>query len=59
VKNASNRMLDVANNDTDDLYWAVDVVVPTPKRKQAQADEESLDGLVSMMKTVVSQKKKP
>jgi len=43
VKNASNCMLEVANNDTDDLYWAVDVVVPTPKRKKAQADEESLD----------------
>jgi len=59
VKNASNHMLDVANNDTDDLYWAVDVVVPTPKRKKAQADKDLLDDSVSMVKTVVRQKKKP
>jgi len=51
AKNASNRMLALANNDTNDLYWAVDVIAPTPKWKQAQADDESLDNSVSTVKT--------
>jgi len=57
IKNTSNKMLELATNNMDDLYWALEVVVQSPKRKQTQVDEESLDNLVSMVKTTVSQKK--
>jgi len=59
VKNASDHMLELANNDTDDLYWAADIMAPTPQWKRAQADNESLDDSVSTVKTAASHKKKP
>ncbi len=51
-------MLDLTNMDNDNLYWAAKVATPNPKCKQAQADDESLDDLVSMVKTVASHKNK-
>jgi len=51
-------MLELANTDTDDLYWALEVAVLSPKHKQTQVDEELLDDFVSVVKTAVSQKKK-
>jgi len=54
IKNASDCMLNLTNMDTDDLYWAAEVATPTPKRKGAQADDKSLDDLVSTVKTVAT-----
>jgi len=58
MKNVSDKMLEMANTDMDDLYWALDVVVPSPKCKRNQVDEESLDNSVSMVKMAISQKNK-
>jgi len=49
VKNTSDKMLDLANMLSDDLYWATD---PSP------IDKKSLNDLVSTVKTVVSQRRK-
>jgi len=57
-KNTSDKMLDLANTDIDDLYWATDPTSPSPKWKQTQIDEESLNDLVSTIKTAASQKRK-
>jgi len=54
VKNTSDKMLELANTKMDDLYWASQVVVPSPKCKWTQVDEESLDDLVSTVKTAIS-----
>jgi len=58
VKNVSDRMLELGNNDTNDLYWATDIVAPTPKCKWVQVDKESLDDLVSTVKMAASHKQK-
>jgi len=58
VKNASNRMIDLSNTDTDDLYWATKTSAPAPKRKRVQADEESLDDSTSTVKTAITTKSK-
>jgi len=58
VKNASDRMIDLSNTDTDDLYWVTETPAPTPKRKRVQADEESLDDLTSMVKMAITTKLK-
>ena len=52
-------MIDLTNMDTNDLYWAVEMVSPTPKWKRVQANDESLDDLTLMVKTVISHKQKP
>jgi len=60
VKNQSDLMLVVALDDNDALYWEEDTTKPlSPKRKQPQAEEESLDNSVSMVKMAMSVKKMP
>ena len=51
-------MLEFTTSDNDSLYWEVDQVPQSPKQKQAQIKEESLDNLVSTVKTAATQKKK-
>jgi len=58
VKNASDRMIDLSNTDTDDLYWATETPAPAPKRKWVQADDELLDDLTSTVKTAITTKSK-
>jgi len=51
-------MLAAALDDDDTLYWEADVMKPpSPKRKQPQAEEESLDNSVSTVQTAMSVKK--
>jgi len=61
VKNTSNLMLSEALAEDDDLYWAAEKPAPeepaSPKRKQVQLEEESLDDTVSMIKSGLSTKK--
>jgi len=60
VKNTSDKMLTVALADNDDLYWAAEKPPPdpaSPKRKQVQLEEESLDDTVSTIKSGLSTKK--
>jgi len=58
VKNQSDLMLAAALAEEDELYWETDELKPpSPKRKRPQAEEESLDDLVSMVKTAMSAKK--
>jgi len=38
-QNISDKLLDVMNTNTNDLYWAVDQVPPLLKQKQMQAEE--------------------
>jgi len=59
IKNASDRMIDLSTTDTDDLYWATETATPTPKRKQVQANDESLDDSTSTVKMAISTKSKP
>jgi len=58
VKNTSDKLLDVMNVDSDDLYWVVNQVPPSPKQKQTQVENKSMNDLVLMVKTAVSQKTK-
>ncbi len=60
VKNTSNKMLTVVIADDDDLYWAAKKPPPdpaSPKHKQVQLEEESLDNTVSTIKSGLSTKK--
>jgi len=57
VKNTSDLMLTEAMADDDDLYWEVDKVPESPKRKQVQIEEESLDDSVPTVQTAASAKK--
>jgi len=60
VKNTSNKMLGVAMADEDDLYWEAKKPAPeltSPKQKQVQVEEESLDDTVSTIKPGLSTKK--
>jgi len=58
MKNQSNLMLAAALDNEDALYWEQDTEKPpSPKRKQPQVEEESLDNLVSMVKMAMSAKK--
>jgi len=59
AKNSSDHMIDLSTTDTNDLYWSAKTVAPSPKRKQLQADEESLDDSTSTVKTAISTKKQP
>jgi len=60
VKNQSDLMLAAAMADDDNLYWEMDATKPpSPKRKRPQAEEESLDDSISMVKTAMSAKKAP
>jgi len=60
VKNQSDLMLAAALDDDNALYWEEDTTKPTsPKCRQPQAKEESLDNLVSMVKMAMSIKKVP
>jgi len=60
VKNQSDLMLAAALEDDNTLYWETDITKPpSPKRKQPQADEESLDDSVSTVQTAMSAKKIP
>jgi len=43
VKITSNKILDIANMDKDDLYWAMNPSLPSPKQKCTQIDKESLN----------------
>jgi len=53
-------MLDAAMMTNDDLYWEQDMVKPaSPKQKQQEAKEESLNNSISMVKTAMSAKKTP
>jgi len=59
VKNTSNTMLTVAMADDDDLYWAVEKPLPdpaSPRRKQVQLEEESLEDTMSTIKSGLSTK---
>jgi len=49
-------MLSSVIAEDDNLYWQVDKVPESPKWKCIQVKEESLDDLVSMVKTVASAK---
>jgi len=72
IKNTSNKMLSVAMDDKDDLYWEAKKLAewpaeqPTkqktqnpssPKHKHVQIEEESMDDTVSMIKSGLSTKK--
>jgi len=58
VKNWSDLMLAAALKNDDALYWEVDITKPpSPKCQQPQAEEESLDDSVSMVKTAMSVRK--
>jgi len=60
VKNTSDKMLGVAMADDDDLYWEAEKPAPdpaSPKQKQVQVEEESLDDTVSTIKSGLSTKK--
>ena len=58
VKNQSDLMLAAALVEEDKLYWETDELKPpSTKRKCPQAEEESLDDSVSMVKTAMSAKK--
>jgi len=53
-------MLAAALENDDALYWEVDTTKPlSPKCKQPQVEEESLDDSVSMVKMAMSVKKTP
>jgi len=53
-------MLAAALADDNDLYWEMDATKPTsPKCKWPQAEEESLDNSVLMVKTALCTKKVP
>jgi len=53
-------MLAVAIDDDDNLYWEADVTKPPlPKQKRPQAEEESLDDSVLLVKMAMSIKKIP
>jgi len=54
----SNKLLELANTNMDNLYWASDAAILSPKCKRPQVDEEYLDDLVSIIKMAISQKKK-
>jgi len=58
VKNASDRMLKMSNTEMDNLYYVTNLPAPSPKCKRIQADEESLDDSMSMVKTEASWKSK-
>ncbi len=60
VKNTSDKMLTVTIADNDDLYWAAEkppLDPASPKCKQVQLEEESLDDTVSTIKSGLSTKK--
>jgi len=53
-------MLGVAMADKDDLYWEAKKPAPdpsSPKRKQVQVEEESLNDTISTIKSGLSTKK--
>jgi len=53
-------MLSAVLAEDDKLYWEIDVTKPPPpKRKLPQAEEESLDNSILMVKMAMSIKKGP
>jgi len=58
TKNTSYKLLDVMNADSNDVYWAVNQVPPTPKHKCTQAEDKSMNNSVLTVKMAVSQKNK-
>jgi len=60
IKNQSNIRLAAMLNNEDTLYWEQDTEKPpSPKCKRSQAEEKSLDDMVSMVQTAMSAKKTP
>jgi len=51
-------MLEMANSNTDDLYWEVEPVPQLPKWKRTQLKEELLNNSISTVKMAATQKKK-
>jgi len=53
-------MLAAALDTDDELYWEMDSAKPlSPKRKRPQAEGQSLDDSISMVKMAMSAKKPP
>jgi len=59
IKNMSDKLLDVMNTDLDNLYWVVDQVPPSPKQKQTQAEDKSMNDSVSTVKMAITPKHQP
>jgi len=59
IKNQSNLMLAAALDNEDGLYWEAKVEkTPSPKCKCNQVEEESIDDLISTVKTASTKKPK-
>jgi len=57
VKNTSDKMLELATVDNNNLYWEAEAIPQPAKQKWTQIDKESLNDSVLTVKTAVTQKK--